>query len=56
MLSGKKTKAERIVYSSLDIVKEKTGGKNGLEIFEKAINNVRPLLQVKARRVPALTT
>ena len=55
MLGGKKTKAERIVYKSLDIVKEKTGGKDGLEIFEKAINNVRPLLQVKARRVGGAT-
>lgn len=55
MLCGKKTKAERIVYKSLDIVGEKAGGKNGLEVFERAINNARPLLQVKARRVGGAT-
>ena len=54
MLEGKKSKAESIVYKCLDTLGEKIG-KKPLEVFEKAINNVRPILEVKARRVGGAT-
>lgn len=47
---GKKLTAEKIVYGALDIVKEKTK-EEPLSVFNKAIENVKPLLEVKARRV-----
>ena len=50
MLSGKKTVAQKIVYDAFDIVKEKSG-KEALEAFEEALNNVMPVLEVKARRI-----
>ncbi len=50
MLQGKKSLAERIIYGAMDIIKEKTG-KNPLEVFETAMKNVMPVLEVKARRV-----
>lgn len=50
MERGKKTVAQKIVYSALDIVKEKTG-KEPLEAFELAIRNVAPTVEVKAKRV-----
>jgi small subunit ribosomal protein S7 len=50
MLDGKKSLAEKIVYGALNIIQEKTG-KNGLEVFETAMKNVMPVLEVKARRV-----
>ncbi|NLW24029.1 MAG: 30S ribosomal protein S7 [Clostridia bacterium] len=50
MLDGKKSIAERIVYNAFDIVKEKTG-KEPLEVFEEALKNIMPVLEVKARRV-----
>lgn len=52
--AGKKTKAENIFYRALDEVK-KLSGKEPMEIFEKAIQNVSPLLEVKARRVGGAT-
>lgn len=54
MLDGKKGTAQRIVYGALDIVKEKTG-KEPMDVFEQAMNNVMPLLEVKARRVGGAT-
>jgi len=54
MQKGKKSKAEGIVYKSFDALAKKTG-KKPLEVFEKAINNARPLLEVKARRVGGAT-
>lgn len=54
MRCGKKSLAERIFYNSLEIVKRRTK-KSGFEIFEKAINNVRPYLAVKSRRVGGAT-
>ncbi|MDD5681527.1 MAG: 30S ribosomal protein S7 [Candidatus Omnitrophica bacterium] len=54
MSAGKRSKAEKIVYSAMDIVAEKTG-KKPLEVFEKALNNARPLVEVKARRVGGAT-
>ena len=54
MKSGKKTIAQKIVYGSFDIIKEKTQ-KEPLEIFNKAIENVSPLLEVKPKRVGGAT-
>ncbi|MTI80732.1 MAG: 30S ribosomal protein S7 [Firmicutes bacterium] len=50
MLDGKRGLAERIVYNAFDTIKEKTG-KDPLEVFEEAMKNVMPVLEVKARRV-----
>ena len=54
MLKGKKTVAQRIVYSAMDIV-EKQANRPPLEIFQEALRNATPLLQVKARRVGGAT-
>jgi len=54
MLDGKKGVAQKIVYDAFDIVKEKTG-KEPVEAFEQALNNVMPVLEVKARRVGGAT-
>lgn len=50
MLDGKKGVAESICYGAFDIIKEKTG-KDPIEVFEQAMKNVMPVLEVKARRV-----
>ena len=50
MLDGKKATAERIVYGSLEQVATKTG-KEPLEVFSLAINNIKPIVEVKSRRV-----
>ena len=54
MLDGKKGVAQKIVYDAFDIVAEKTGNEP-LEVFEKAMENIMPLLEVKARRVGGAT-
>ena len=54
MVDGKKGVAQRIVYNAFDIIKEKTG-KDPLETFEAAMENVMPVLEVKARRVGGAT-
>ena len=54
MLDGKKGVAQKIVYGAFDIVKEKTG-KDPLEAFEQAMENIMPVLEVKARRVGGAT-
>ena len=54
LLSGKKTVAERIVYGAFDIVGEKTGG-DPVAAFKRAVDNVRPQLEVKSRRVGGAT-
>ena len=54
MLDGKKTVAQKIVYDAFEIVKEKEN-KDALEVFETALNNVMPVLEVKARRVGGAT-
>jgi len=54
MLDGKKGVAEKIVYGAFDEVAEKTG-KPALEVFEGAMNNIMPVLEVKARRVGGAT-
>ena len=50
MLDGKKGVAERIVYGAFEIIKDKTG-KYPMEVFDEAMKNVMPVLEVKARRV-----
>ena len=50
MKEGKKTTAEKIFYSSLAIIEEKTKT-NPLEVFDKAVNNVMPAIEVRSRRV-----
>ena len=50
MLDGKKGTAEKIIYEAFDIIKEKTD-KNPVEVFEAAMENIMPLLEVKSRRV-----
>ena len=50
MMSGKKSVAERIVYGAFDIITNK-GGKDPIEVFGLAMNNVKPLVEVKSRRV-----
>ena len=54
MWDGKKTVAERIVYSAFEMVAEKTG-RNALDAFQQAMDNVMPVLEVKARRVGGAT-
>ena len=54
MKKGKKSVAQKIVYDAFDIIKEKEG-KNPLEVFEAALENVMPVLEVKARRVGGAT-
>ncbi len=55
MLQGKKWNAEKIVYGSLDIVTQKTQKTDAIEVLTKAIDNVRPLLELKSRRVGGAT-
>ena len=50
MLDGKRSTAEGVMYSSLDIIKEKTGD-DPLKVFKKAVENAKPSLEVKSRRV-----
>jgi small subunit ribosomal protein S7 len=54
MLDGKRSTAERIVYAALDLVNERAG-EDALPVFKKAIENVRPMLEVKSRRVGGST-
>ena len=54
MLDGKKGVAQKVVYDAFDIIQEKTG-KNPLEAFTEAMNNIMPALEVKARRVGGAT-
>lgn len=54
MEDGKKGVAQKICYEAFDIIKEKTG-KDPLEVFEQALNNIMPVLEVKARRVGGAT-
>ena len=54
MLDGKKGTAQKIVYGAFDIIKEKTG-KEPLEVFNEAMANIMPVLEVKARRVGGAT-
>src|SRR5438105_5072511 len=55
MKQGKKTTAEKIVYGAFDKVVEKTTNPNPLEVLQKAIDNVRPRVEVRSRRVGGAT-
>ena len=50
MLDGKRGTAQRILYSAFDLIKEKSG-RDAMEVFEEALNNIMPVLEVRARRV-----
>lgn len=54
LLDGKKSVAEKIVYGALEIIENKTG-RSGIEVFEEAMKNVMPVIEVKARRVGGST-
>lgn len=54
MLKGKKGKSETILYNAFDIIKEKSG-ENPLEVFNKAIENVKPEIEVRSRRIGGAT-
>jgi len=54
MLDGKKGTAQKICYGAFDMIKEKTG-ENPTDVFEKAMENIMPVLEVKARRVGGAT-
>lgn len=54
MKQGKRSTAERIMYSAIDLL-EKKSGQSGIDMFRKAMNNVKPVLEVKSRRVGGAT-
>ncbi len=54
MYDGKKSTAEAIFYGALSVVEQK-GGEEGLKIFKKAMNNVKPAVEVKSRRIGGAT-
>ncbi|TET67304.1 MAG: 30S ribosomal protein S7 [Candidatus Zixiibacteriota bacterium] len=54
MRRGKKSLAEKIFYRAIDIIHQKTG-QPGMEVFQKGVNNVKPYLEVKSRRVGGAT-
>ena len=54
MLDGKKGVAQKICYDAFELIAQRTG-KDALEVFEEAMNNVMPLLEVKARRIGGAT-
>ncbi|AIY82734.1 30S ribosomal protein S7 [Clostridium baratii] len=54
MLDGKKGVAQKICYQAFETIAEKTG-RDALEVFEEAMNNIMPLLEVKARRIGGAT-
>ena len=55
MKSGKKSVAEKIVYGAMDVIGEKGGEANALEVVEKALGNISPSVEVKSRRVGGAT-
>lgn len=55
MRDGKKSTAERIVYDTLDVIEQKTGGEDSVRVFKRAIDNLRPVVEVRARRVGGST-
>lgn len=54
MLDGRKSVAERVFYETIDSIAQKTG-ENGIDVFRKAVENVKPQLEVKSRRVGGAT-
>ena len=55
MRKGKKSTAERVFYAAMDYVGEKAQDKGSVEVFEAAINNVKPLVEVRSRRIGGAT-
>ncbi len=55
MVEGKKSVAESIVYGALDTIKQKTKTANPLVVFERALDNIRPVVELKSRRVGGAT-
>jgi len=55
MKNGKKSIAEKILYESLDLIKEKIKGDTPIDIFKKALENVSPIVEVKSKRVGGAT-
>ena len=55
MLDGKKSIAEKIFYDAVKILEQRAGGQSGVEGFEQALNNAKPALEVKSRRVGGAT-
>lgn len=55
LTGGKKSTAEAIIYKCIDILQEKGGGEEGVKVFKKGLENVKPLLEVKSRRVGGAT-
>jgi small subunit ribosomal protein S7 len=55
MKEGKKSVAESIIYDALEIIKQKAKTSNPLSIFERALENIRPIVEVKSRRVGGAT-
>ena len=55
MHRGKKGTAQRIFYRAMDILEERVEDKTGLEIFEEALENVKPIIEVRSRRVGGMT-
>ena len=51
MLGGKKSTAQTVFYGAMDIISEKVKDAGALEVFEKAINNVKPMIEVRSKRV-----
>ena len=51
MLAGKKSTAQKVFYDAMDIISEKVKDASALEVFEKAINNAKPLIEVRSKRV-----
>ncbi len=51
MWEGKKSVAQRVFYDAMDIVSRKVKDVSELEVFEKAVNNVRPMIEVRSKRV-----
>jgi small subunit ribosomal protein S7 len=54
MLDGKKSISAKILYAALDVVAEKSG-ENALDVFNKAVDNVKPVVEIKSRRVGGAT-
>ncbi len=54
MLGGKKSTAQKVMYSALERIESKSGEK-GIEVFNKAMDNVKPVMEVKSRRVGGAT-
>lgn len=55
MIGGKKSVAEAITYDALELIKQKAKTNNPLAVFERALENIRPLVEVKSRRVGGAT-